>query len=215
MRYLTAIAILLLIVYPAYGRESKHSKRSLAVLSAQLTASQKASETDGTDTDDQEMDTDDQETNDNDTETGDMDTDDQEMTDTNDNDENDDNDDMNGTTTTVKSAIQNAIKAMALKHSSKPFAGAAAALDAGLDAQQTISQLLEPPASGIAAAATTIAAGGGSAVGAAGSLASGTTAAATTPSANGNRSVASVPEPASWLIAALGALPWLWNRRRF
>ena len=146
MKNLTAIAVLLLIFGPAYGRE-KHSVRKVGALKAALTASEEAGDTEGTDTNDEQMDND---TDTDNMDTGEqMDTDGQDMPDMDMNDDtNNDTDDMDDTTTTVKSAIQNALKASALKHSEKPFGGLATALDAGLNAQQTITQLLEPAGSG-------------------------------------------------------------------
>ena len=223
MKHVTAIAIILLIFGPAYGRESKHSKRSLAASRAAVTASHKASETGDSETDDQDKDetdtdtdtdTDDQQTtdDDNDAETDDMDTDDHDTTDMNDNDEaDDDSDDMDDTTTTVTKAIQNALKAAALTHSEKPFANLTAALDAGLNARQTLDQLLEPTGSGSTMAAllsSALSTNGNSALRRSGNVEAvgGASNGLTASSRGGKLSPAAVPEPATWILAAVGIL---------
>ncbi len=219
MKHVTAIAIILVTFGPAYGRESKHSKRSLAASRVAVTASQKASETGDSDTDDQDMDetdtdTDDQQTTDDDhnADTDDMDTDDHDTTDMNDDDDaDDDTDDMDDTTTTVTNAIQNALKAAALAHSEKPFANLTAALDAGLNAQQTIDQLLEPTGSSSTMAVSLSSersTNGDSALLRSGNVdavggASDSLAASST---GGKLSPAAVPEPATGILAAMGIL---------
>src|SRR6476620_5780792 len=135
MKAACVILVCLLICGPADGREHKRSALSATVLRAASTAS----ETEGTETDDQETgDTDDQEMN-NDTDTDDNDNGTTTGTDGSDNDDatkdNDsETDDMDDDTSTVKTAVRNALKVLALQHSEKPFAGAAASLSAGQSA---------------------------------------------------------------------------------
>ena len=220
MKAACVILVCLLICGPAYSHEHKRSALSAKVLRAASTAS----DTEGTETDDQETgDTDDQEMN-NDTDTDDNDNGTTTGTDGSDNDDatkNDDNetDVMDDNTSTVKTAVRNALKVSALQHSEKPFAATAASLNAGLDASKAIAQMLEPADLGhsaVASATILQAMGGGSAAPKNGALIVSDNAAAAvgSSSSSGDLSFTAVPEPTSSLLLALGAVPCFWIRRR-
>src|SRR2546421_204838 len=121
MKAACVILVCLLICGSAYGREHKLSAPSAKVFRAASTAS----ETEGTETDDEETgDIDDQVMN-NDTDTDDNDNGTTTGTDGSDNHDatkNDDNEtgDMDDDTSTVKTAVRNALKVAALQHSEKP-----------------------------------------------------------------------------------------------
>jgi hypothetical protein len=221
MKNVIAIATFLMLFGPVYGRE-KHSVRKLGTLKTAVNSLQKVSETGDSDTDDQDMDdtetdTDDQ-TTDSDTETDGTDTDDNDTTGMNKNDDENETDDMDDSST-VKTAIRSALKLSALQHCEKPFAAAAAALNAGLNAPRTIAELIQPADSGhaaVASAAILAAASGGSAAIGGGALNASDNAAiaASGSSSGGKLSVSIVPEPMSGFLLAVGTLPWLALRRR-
>jgi hypothetical protein len=224
MRATCAILICLLAGYPAFGREHSDFVRSAGTLRAASTTS----ESEGNESGEDEMDdSDNQEMNNNDhgTETDDMDT--GETTDTDDDnngmktDDDNDNetDDMDENMSSVKAAIRNAMQTSALQRSQKQLSTAGAALDAGLNAQETITQLLAPADSGRAAVASDAilaSTRGGSAAGGNGALILTTSAAVTVSGSSSAEklSIAAVPEPTAGLLLAMGALPWIWRRRR-
>jgi hypothetical protein len=220
MKAACVILMCLLICGSAYGREHKRSALSAKVLRAASTAS----ETEGTETDDQETgDTDDQEMN-NDTDTDDNDNGTTTGTEGSENDDatkNDDNetDDMDDGTSTVPTAVRNALKVSALQRSEKPFAATTASLNASLDASKAIAQMLEPADLGhsaVASATILQAMGGGSAAAKTGALMVSDNAAIalSSSSSSGKLSVTTVPEPTSFLMLAMGGVPWFWIRRR-
>jgi len=214
MKAACVILVCLLICGPADGREHKRSALSATVLRAASTAS----ETEGTETDDQETgDTDDQEMN------NDTDTDDNGTTTGTDGSDNDDatkdndseTDDMDDDTSTVKTAVRNALKVLALQHSEKPFAATSAS---GQSAPQIIAQMLEPADSGHAAALAAVLQhmGGGSAAAESRGLVvtAGATFSASGSPRGAKLSVTGVPEPTSSSLLLIGALPWFRIRRR-
>jgi hypothetical protein len=219
MKAACVFLVCLLICGPANARGHKRSALSTKALRAASTAS----ETEGTETDDQDTDdTDDQEMN-NDTDTDDNDNGTTTGTDGSDNDDatkNDDNetDDMNDDTTTVKTALRNALKVLALPHTEKPFAAKAASLNASPDASKAIAQMLEPADLGhsaLASATILQIMGGGSAAAKTGAVIVSDSAAIAlgNSSRSGKLSVTTVPEPTSFLLLALGAVPLVWIRR--
>jgi hypothetical protein len=218
MKAACVILVCLLICGPAYSHEHKRSALSAKVLRAASTAS----DTEGTETDDQETgDTDDQEMN-NDTDTDDNDKGTTTGTDGSNNDDatkNADNetDAMDDNTSTVKTAVRSALKVLALEHSQKPFTAASASLGAGQNALQIIAQMSEPADSGhaVALAAVLQHIGGGSTAAESQGL---IVAADAAISANGSLrsaklSVTGVPEPTSSFLLLIGAMPGFWLRR--
>jgi hypothetical protein len=220
MKNITAIAILLLIFCPAYGRHTHHLSK-LSSSKALLVASQATDGTSGSESEDENGDDSDNEDSDNDSDgddsdsengdndgsdNGETDTDDEDSSDSDGDNENDDDDGSDGQTSTAKAAIRSALRTTALNRSTKPFAKAAAALDTGLNAKETVAQLLAPASSGSAAAAAAeVGANGSSAT-----IASGVASAGSA----GNLTATAVPEPTAFLLFAAGALPWTWHRRR-
>jgi hypothetical protein len=218
MKAACIMLVCLLICGPAYGREHKRSALSAKV----LRAASIASETEGTETDDQETDdTDDQEMN-NDTDTDDNDNGTTTGTDGSDNDDatkdnDNETDDMNDETSTVKTAVRNALKVSALQHSEKPFAATAASLSAGQSAPQIIAQMLEPADSGHTAALAAVLqhmSGSSAAVESRGLVVTADATISASGSPRGAKlAVAGVPEPTSSFLLLIGALPWVWLRR--
>jgi hypothetical protein len=213
MKPIIVIVMCLLVCSPAFGRQHKHSLRTMKELRA-LTAS----ETDGgdgtstseTDDNDEKNDTEDSDTD------ATTDTEDQDTSDTKHNDDNE-TDDSDDDANTVKTAILNSLRASAKQNSKVPLAAVAAALNAELDSKQTIAKLLQPSDSAVATAALA----GQSPIGSFGAVAgttftsaSGATEATGGSLAAGTLLSADVPEPAASLLMSMAALSFFWRRKR-
>jgi hypothetical protein len=216
MKPIIVIVMCLLVCSPAFGRQHKHSLQTIKELHTALNLL-KTDGSDGTGTGEGNDNDSENDTEDTDTDAT-TDTDDQDTSDTKNNDDNE-TDDSDDDASSVKAAIRNSLRASAMKNSQEPLAAAAAALNAGLNAKQTIAQLLEP--SGSLDSVTANAEVGQSLIAGLGSFATTTDASASGAVANASGSLtagrllsADVPEPIALSLLTMTALILFWHRRR-